>query len=271
METRKTLGGRWLQRLWLLSLTAVVLLPLAGCNEDLTGSNQFEAQEPFSFGVEVSTQLAVTLNGVNGEIEFIGVSGFDSVRIEGFRRVFSNSAVDAEEHLPDVEVVVDAGAGEVGIHTEQPSSSGGRNYVVDYQITMPAELMARIENANGNINVESIDNTARVQVANGNVTLADIAGDVFGQTGNGNIVCGATLPAAGQASLTTGNGNVTLQIPAGTSAEFSAAVGNGTITISGLTLQDQTVTPNLVTGRLGTGDGQITLATGNGNITAVGM
>lgn len=268
MDTNKTIGGRWLRR---LSLAAAVTLPIAGCNEDITGNNRFEAQEPFSFAVEVTTQLAVTLNGVNGEIEFVGVAGLDSVRIEGFRRVFSSSVADAEAHLPDVEVVIDTQAGEIGIHTEQPSSSGGRTYVVDYQIAMPAELMAQIENANGNIDVASIHNTARAQVANGNVILDDIQGDVLAQTGNGNIVCSATLPAAGQASLTTGNGNITLQIPASTSAEFSAAVGNGTITVSGLSLQDQTVTPNLVTGRLGAGDGQITLATGNGNVTAVGI
>lgn len=268
MDTTKKTGSRWLRR---LSIVAAVMLPVAGCNEDITGSNRFEAREPFSFAVEVTTQLAVTLNGVNGEIEFVGIAGLDSVHIEGFRRVFSNSVADAEAHMPDVEVVIDATAGEVSIHTEQPSSSGGRTYVVDYQITMPAELVARIENANGNIDVESINNTARVQVANGNVTLDGIAGDVFAQTGNGNIVCSATLPAAGQASLTTGNGNINLQIPVSTSAEFSAAVGNGTITVSGLSLQDQTITPNLVTGRLGAGDGQITLATGNGNITAVGF
>ncbi|MGD8868013.1 MAG: DUF4097 family beta strand repeat-containing protein [Gemmatimonadales bacterium] len=268
MNIDTTTGGRRLAR---LAMMATAMMPLAGCSEDLTGSGEFEAQEPFSIAVEVTTQLAVVLNGVNGEIEFAGVTGFDSVRIEGVRRVFSSSAADAEAHLPDIEVVTDLRAGEVGIETEQPSSSNGRNYVVDYQITMPAELMALIENANGNINVESLENTARAQVANGNIVFAEIVGDVLAQTGNGNIICSAILAAAGQASLTTGNGNINLQIPTATSAQFSAAVGTGAITISGLSLQDQTVTPNLVTGRLGTGDGQITLATGNGNITAVGF
>ena len=267
MQKTKSIRGL----LWRLAPAAGLLLPLMGCNEDLTGSNQFEAQAPFSFAVEVTTQLAVTLNGVNGDIEFAGVAGLDSVRIEGVRRVFSNSIADAEAHLPDIEVVIDVRAGEIGIQTEQPSSSSGRNYVVDYQVTMPSELLAQIENANGNITVESLENTARAQVANGNVVLDDISGDALAQTGNGNIVCRATLPAAGQASLTTGNGNINLQIPTSTSAQFSAAVGNGIITVSNLSLQDQTITANLVTGRLGAGDGQVTLATGNGNITAVGF
>lgn len=266
MKIETTTGG-----VGRLAMMATAMLPLAGCSEDLTGSNGFEAQEPFSVAVEVTTQLAVVLNGVNGEIEFVGVAGFDSVRIEGVRRVFSSSVADAEAHLSDIEVVTDLRAGEVGIQTEQPSSSNGRSYVVDYQVTMPAELMVQIENANGNIKLESLENTARAQVANGNIVLADILGDVHAQTGNGNIVCGVTLPTAGQASLTTGNGNINLQIPTVTSAQFSAAVGNGVITVSNLNLQDQTITPNLVTGRLGDGDGQITLAAGNGNITAVGF
>jgi len=257
--------------LWPLSAMAVLLLPLAGCSEDLTGSNRFEAQEPFSYAVEVTTQTAVVLNGINGDIEFVGVAGLDSVFVEGTRRVFSNSLADAEAHLPDVDVVIDVRTGEIGVQTEQPSPSGGRNYVVDYQVTVPIDLRVQIENANGNIVVESLENTARAQVANGNVILDDILGDVLAQTGNGNIVCTATLTAEGQLSLTTGNGNINLQIPTSTSAQFSAAVGNGVITISGLSLQDPTITANLVTGRLGAGDGQIALATGNGNITAVGF
>lgn len=267
MKKAKWIDG-WILR---LSALAALLLPLTSCSEDLTGSNRFEAQEPFSFAVEVTTQTAVVLNGVNGEVEFVGVAGLDSAYVEGVRRVLSNSLADAEAHLPDVEVVIDVRAGEIGVQTEQPSSSSGRNYVVDYQVTVPIDLLVQIENANGNISVESLENTARAQVANGNVILDDIVGDVLAQTGNGNIVCTATLPAAGQLSLTTGNGNINLQIPTNTSAQFSAAVGNGTITVSGLNLQDQTITPNLVTGRLGAGDGQISLATGNGNVTAVGV
>jgi hypothetical protein len=259
------------RRLWPLAAMAALLLPLTGCSEDLTGSNRFEAQEPFSYAIEVTTQTAVVLHGVNGEIEFVGATGLDSVFVEGTRRVFSNSLADAEAHLPDVDVVIDVQAGEIDVQTEQPSSSGGRNYVVDYQVTVPIDLLVQIENANGNITVESLENTASAQVANGNIVLDDVLGDVLAQTGNGNIVCTATLPAAGQLNLTTGNGNIALQIPTSTSAQFSAAVGNGVITISGLSLQDQTFTPNLVTGRLGAGDGQIALATGNGNITAVGF
>jgi hypothetical protein len=48
-------------------------------------------------------------------------------------------------------------------------------------------------------------------------------------------------------------------------------VGNGSISIAHLDLQDATFTRNLVTGRLGSGDGQISLTTGNGNIAAVGF
>ncbi len=226
-----------------------------GCNEDLTGVNGFQAEEPFSISVEVSTQTLVTLHGINGNIEFDGVAGFDSVRIEGIRRVTSTSLEDAEAHLPDLEVVVDTRTDEIGIETDQ----------------MPSDLLATVDNANGEIHIESIENTVRVQNANGNLILYEIVGSVFAQTANGNVDCLATLPAAGTLSLTTGNGNIGLLVPVGTSAQFSAAVGNGSISIAHLDLQDATFTRNLVTGRLGSGDGQISLTTGNGNIAAVGF
>lgn len=248
-----------------------LLLASAGCNEDLTGVNGFQAEEPFSFSVELTTQTLVTLNGINGNIQFDGVAGLDSVRIEGIRRVTSTSLEDAEAHLPDLEVVVDTRTDAVGVETVQPSSSAGRNYIVEYQITMPSDLLATVDNANGEIYIESIENTVRVQNANGNLIIYEIVGSVFAQTANGNVDCLATLPAAGTLSLTTGNGNVGLLVPVGTSAQFSAAVGNGNISITHLDLQDATFTRNLVTGRLGGGDGQISLTTGNGNIAAVGF
>jgi hypothetical protein len=258
-------------RLCVCTACCALIFASVGCNEDLTGVNGFQAEEPFSIAVEVTTQTLVTLNGVNGNIHFEGVAGFDSVRIEGTRRVTSSSLEDAESHLPDLEVVVDVRTDEVGVETVQPSSTSGRNYIVDYQITMPSDLLARVDNANGEIRVESIDNTVRVQNANGNLVLDDIVGSVIAQTANGNVECLATLPAAGTLSLTTGNGNIDLFIPVGTSAQFSAAVGNGNISIANLNLQNGTFTQNLVTGRLGSGDGQISLTTGNGNIAAVGF
>jgi hypothetical protein len=258
-------------RLCALAACVGLILASLGCNEDLTGVNGFQAEEPFSYAVEVTSQTLVTLNGVNGNIRFDGVAGLDSVHIEGIRRVTSSSREDAEAHLADLEVVVDTRTDEVGIETVQPSSSGNRNYVVEYQITMPSDLMARVDNANGEIRIDSIENTVRVQNANGNLIIYDIVGSVIAQTANGNVDCLATLPAAGTLSLTTGNGNIGLLIPVETSAQFSAAVGNGNISLAHLSLQDQTITANLVTGRLGSGDGQISLTTGNGNIAAVGF
>lgn len=71
--------------------------------------------------------------------------------------------------------------------------------------------------------------------------------------------------------MATVNGNISLSIPDDTSAELLAQVTNGNISTSGLVLQNQVVTGTSLRGTLGAGDGQITLGTVNGNITATGF
>ena len=67
------------------------------------------------------------------------------------------------------------------------------------------------------------------------------------------------------------NGAITLGIPKSTSAEFSAAIVNGYINVSDLTLYDSQSTTHSLTGRLGAGEGTISLMVTNGTIAVVGQ
>lgn len=247
------------------------VLALSGCDDDLFSSNQEVAREPFSFAVEVTTQTILRLDTKNGNITVAGVTDSDSVIIEGMREVGSETLEDAEAHLDNLQVDIGVLENEIVVRTIQPSQADGRNYVVNYEIKVPRDLVVLIDNANGNITVQAMDNNVLVDNANGNITLADISGSVFVGVANGQVDCEVTLPANDAIDITTGNGNIVLLIPASTSADFSANVGNGNITVSNLVLQDMTSTSRSVTGRLGAGEGQIVLVTGNGNITAVGF
>ncbi len=72
-------------------------------------------------------------------------------------------------------------------------------------------------------------------------------------------------------SLSTTNGNINCDVPAGTSTMVTATVGNGTISMVDLAMEDQVVSVNQVTGRLGSGDGQLTLSTVNGSVVLTGI
>ncbi len=65
-------------------------------------------------------------------------------------------------------------------------------------------------------------------------------------------------------------GQINLSIPQSTSASFAARVTTGSISVTDLVLNDQYVTPTIVTGTLGTGSGSIDLQIITGNIRVTG-
>jgi len=252
----------------------ILILPLAfaACEDDLTGGNMNQsAQEPFEFAVDASETTVVYLDAINSEITITGVSASDSVRVEGVREVRSSTVADAEARLDDLQVSWEVIGDTVYIETEQPEDTQGRTYQVDYNITLPRDFEVVVESANATIDVASIDEAVYVEVGNGIVDLDDTRGDVSVDMGNGEVLGTLALPSGGTLEVNIGNGIIGIGIPTNTSAEFSANVGNGTISISNLNLQNQQSTNTSLSGRLGAGDGDISLTVGNGTISVTGV
>ena len=217
------------------ALALIGLLFFTGCiiadldSDDAFGNNDFEARQTFSINVDVTSQFRVRLEAINGNVEIVGRSGATTVEISGEKKVSSSSRSDAERRLDDLDVVVKEQTDEIIIRTIQPENTRGRNYTVNYTITIPADLVVDIENVNGNIDVFDIDNDVLVDNTNGNVRLDTIVGNASVILTNGNITSEVTPPQSGAIELATTNGNIDLDIPRTTSASFSARVSNGSI------------------------------------------
>ena len=150
------------------ALTTALAVTLAfgsvGCFGDIFGSdNDVLAEESFEFGVEVTTQTRLRLVGKNGNIQITGTSGTDSVLITGVRQVWSDDLQDAEARLEDLEVVVDEQTEVISVTTVQPADTEGRSYVVEYEISVPDDLVVAIVDGNGSSNINLI-----LSVVNGN-------------------------------------------------------------------------------------------------------
>ncbi len=239
--------------------------------DDRVGNQNFMAEEPLDVDLDATARTAFRVEGINGTIDVLGAAGTETFAIRGERQVWSESVEDARDYLGQLDVVVSETATDIIIRTVQPQSTGGRNLVVNYVLTVPERLAARLVNVNGNVTVRQLLETVTVDDVNGNIVLDDLSGSVSATLVNGNVSCQAMLPAAGIVDLETVNGNVTLDIPVNTSAEFTAQVVNGTITTSNLTFQGVTGGPTSFQGTLGAGDGTIDLQTVNGNIAARGF
>jgi len=240
-------------------------------SDDNVDNTDFVAERAFSFRVGVVNHSQLRLESINGNVMIAGVSQSDSVIITGEMRVGSESIKDAEAHLDLLEVNVQDLGDEIFVKTVQPEKTGGRSYVVDYDITLPKYFEVLTNSVNGSVTVDSIDNDVSVVNVNGLISLHEIFGSVFTELVNGEIEAEVTLPLDGTIDMSLVNGNIDLEIPVNTSAEFSASVTIGIISLSNLSLQNEVSTPTSLQGTLGSGQGTISLRTVNGNISVSGF
>lgn len=254
------------------AVSVAILALLCACSDNSTSPdpNRFEATEQFSSAVDASELRMLEVLGVNGNIVIIGVNESDSVRIEAEKIVRSESTADAREHLLFIHVDVTVSGSAVTVKTIQPKSTAGREYTVNFEITVPRDFAVTALDGNGNVILNELNSTVTVSVVNGEADLNEIEGSAIVSVVNGRINGDVTLPIDGAAVMTVVNGDIDLDIPQTTSAEFSASVTNGTVAVHDLTLENQHTTLHSVTGRLGYGQGTITLVVTNGSIDVTG-
>jgi len=258
-------------RLVSLLLGLLVIAFLTGCEVEIhdpcrIGCTDYSASESFEYEVIASNQDTFKIYGINGPIDITGATDSTSVEIWGEKIVKSEGMADAEAHLEELKVRISKSRNEVTVQTEQPKNSYGRNYEVVYHVRIPDSWRVKVENINGNVEIDSVGSDIHIDLTNGGVHITDISGNVDVNVINGGIFSSVTLPVQGICQIETINGKIDLEIPENTSAEFSASVDNGNIHISDLVLDDLNTTRHSVTGILNDGDGSITLKVVNGQI-----
>ena len=264
----RVLHGRGLILLMFLTFTTL------GCDSfkhrsDVSNTN-YVASEAFLFEVPVADQRAIRLEGINGSVLLRGRKITDAVRIEGEKRVGSESQEDANNYLSRLNVEVYDQQEYVLIRTDQPEENRGRLLEVNYIITFPDTLSIDITAVNGDMELDTLHSDLVISHVNGNITLAFVDGNASVSLVNGTINSYMVLPGGGILSNAVVNGNIVLHLPDSTSANLSASLTNGQIYWSGLTINDAIQTSTQLTGTLGDGDGQIRLQSVNGTINITG-
>lgn len=232
------------------------------CGPDEVSNRNFSEQEPFSFDLNVANHDRLLMNGKRGNITVTGVPGATSVMVTGVKRVLSDSVQDAQAKLQELAVSFRDLNNDVLLDTSQPQCPRGREYIVDYTISLPGFFVVRINNISGDVDLNTLDDLVSVNNISGTVTLTDIAGSAAVDLLTGDIVARITsLPLNGSIEMKILSGDISLEIPTGTSAEFSATVFSGSINLTNLTLKNPVSTPTSVSGTLGSGDADILLET----------
>ncbi len=216
-------------------------------------NTDFVAREPINFNLASAGRTRLVLSGISSSIVVNGAAAGSYVTITGERRVGSDSLADAQAQLPQLLVEVQELGADVLVRTSQPRDTGGRSFVVDYQISVPASFALSIASLNGSID------------------LRGMSGNVETSLLNGRSVATLQVPAAGSVSMTAINGDIDLHLPPSTSATLSAQVGIGTILLQDLQVHNEVRSNTTLQGTLGAGGATVTLKTINGSIRIDGV
>jgi len=278
-----------------LKLGLILLLftfSFMSCLEDFGSdyrNNDVAVEADFDYQFDVTGPGNLLLDGLNGNVEIIGITNSSEIIVYGTRRVESNSRSDAEWFLDRVNVQIIIENEQLTVRTDQPIDTDGRNVNVNYFVRLPRDWFVEVENNNGEVSISQMNESVNVDVdngeidmafingnidadlTNGNIYLNDLRGNVNTDLTNGNIFADLMLLPGGILDMEVINGQVNLTIPSTTSAQLRAEVTNGGISASGLPLQNTQSTPKSLRGRLGSGNGTINLETVNGSISIVGQ
>jgi hypothetical protein len=277
--------------LWIPALLLIFGLAGLACEDDhaVNGHCDHYAEEPFEFNVDMQDQVRFRLVGMTGTVEITGQSGVEVITIAGERRVGASSNSEARAHLDDIEVDVQDGDDDVRIRTIYHGDAEDRCYEVNYRITLPPDLEVRVTNQVGTVTVEEMERNVRasvvtggvildhvhgdadIDVTTGNVELEDFYGSASADLTTGNLCCRAYLPPEGELDLKTITGQMTVYLPESTSAHLTASLATGQISIANLPLEDPNISDNYISGRLGDGEGTITLLVITGQLSIFGF
>lgn len=146
----------------------------------------------------------------------------------------------------------------------------GNKAKVDYVITVPKGIEISIENVNGNITSDKLDNDLSLDLVNGKVNLDNYSGILQCEIVNGSF-SGEIINTKG-IDLSTVNGSITLNLNNYINAELRAETVNGKISDSNLMIRETERKKRLFKGYLGSGtpDAMIKVSTVNGKINFTG-
>ncbi len=245
---------------------------VSGCTRDLPN----EVTEPVSANDRIAgvapldSGLHVNIRNSAGSVVLKWAGVEDSVRWTLSRQTSGKNRGDAVALLNLIQLIRQPIGDTVRYFPQTPAGVVGYTVSADLAIGVPFLTPCIVEGVQGTTTVSDLgaDLTMRnvhgvlVKRLNASCNIASL---------DGGVDCEVAIPQGGSCTITAVRGTIILKIPTNTSADITARTTNGTISSSYLTFTTINQQPSVLTGRLGTGNGQIIVETGEGSIILQGV
>ena len=239
-----------------MKLPTLLSMALAGAFTTLSTDASAKVREDFEHAIPFSAGRSFEIQNSNGSIH-VKTWDEDTVRIEAEKEAKS------QDHLDDIEIVIDGSSDSVSVETvHHRRSNRGK---VSYVISIPAEADVSVTTANGSVTIKGIHGHVTARSTNGSLKVEGIVGDIDARTTNGSIRARYERATDGSHTFKTTNGSVRVYLPSDAGGDFEANTVNGSIKVHFPTNLTRTGRRHM-RGSFGNGGGSFEIETVTGSV-----
>ncbi|MFH1850969.1 MAG: hypothetical protein ABIA75_01350 [Candidatus Neomarinimicrobiota bacterium] len=255
---------------FILLILAVFIFP--GCEEDQDQSgNPVRVESQVDGDYLLDDETEINISNVVGSLVLTGESATNIIRWQLNKKVDADSYDSAVAGLDNIELTCDRVGDTLSLQIEHPAQTGELVHACDLALGIPYKMSVRVVVVGGEVNISNLDTIVIVQSAAGNLVLASHLGSCAIAGVTGSLTLEVALPTGGFCRAATVDGNISLSIPSQTTATVHLQTTGGTATHTNLDFENLTLLTNQLDGILGTGNGEISLTSTNGNLSISGI
>jgi hypothetical protein len=210
---------------------------------------------------------------VENRIGGILLNGIDYTPMEYYlyKTVRAETILKGQERFDEIRLESNAENDTINYFISSPDSSAYFEYYCSLSMDILHDISCVVKSPNRGVFANFMDATLTVLNSTGKLEILKHTGSCDVKTSVGDVLIEMILPDKGYCRAYTNSGNIRLKILRTASATISARTGNGSILFYNLEISDLQHDNDSLSGKLGSGTGEIYLETKSGNIEIVGF
>ena len=256
-------------RIFILILLSVSVLSMFSCS---LLSKKYEKKEDEEFKISAVNKTKIDLTNVNGKITVSKGDSLSGIVIKAEKIGYMRKK-DMDKPLDMIKVNIDTTGNIVRITSELQKDHEWLHFdihsnKVNYDIKVPPNIMVKVDNVNGDIELYNLVNETDISSVNGEIKFDNLSGVQNLSTTNGKIT--GSIDSVRNFKVETVNGSVTLTLAKTFLGSIRAETVNGHIDTENLTISDPVAEKKLFRGYIGNKNNELSIDVVNGRITLTG-
>lgn len=220
-------------------------------------------------GLEAHATIRIMIPAGKEVGVFIGMGSLSASNVNGSIRLDASSGNITAQRMRG-SLLVDTGSGNVEVSNVEGTELNIDTGSGDVRVTGASSSEVNIDTGSGNVTGTTITAAnLTVDTGSGNIELTGVrSANISMDTGSGDVNV-TLLSDTDNVAVDTGSGNVTIGIPSGFGSAVNLSTSSGDVETE-VEIQVTRRGRQHLTGRIGDGEGRMTIETGSGDVTLRG-